>query len=188
MGAKYCGRFSNDAEALAGSVRAPTSRLVDPCQVAERLGVRVRPGRLSGGVEGWTVSSKEVVLSRSLRGNARRYVLAHELGHVLVSRGELEFRCRRSEECFADAFARELLVPAAALDEASMDARASLARRFQVASFVVALQLATVGAAPALMRDRSGRTLCVTCGHRASISRCQCLRYRQNPRLPAATI
>lgn len=186
MGAKYRGRFGGAAAQAVRSVRGVGKGRIDPQDVARQMGLRVRTCNLSGGVKGWTTSADEVVLQSRLGGTERRYVLAHEIGHVLVRRGALSFRCRRTEECFADAFARELLLPAVHVGSAAEGHTAQLCRRYGVPGFVVALQMARIGLAPPIMRDLRGSVLCVTCGHRVSLSECECLRYRQNPRLRAS--
>lgn len=188
MAAEPRGRFASQARRIAAPLRAAIGTRADPGAVASRLGVRVRTQALGNTLQGLTVSEDEVILQRGLAETQRRYVLAHELAHILVRRGKLSFRSRRAEECFADAFARELLLPAGDIRHGSKWRASALCKRYGVSQEVVALQMAEVGLAPKLMRDRDGSVLCVSCGHRQAMSDCPCLRYRQNPALTAAAL
>lgn len=188
MPAESRGRFASQARRAAAPLRVALGTRADLEAVALRLGVRVRTQLISESIQGLTVSRDEIILHRGLTETERRYVLAHELGHVLVRRGRLTFRNRRAEECFADAFARELLLPAGDVLQRRDSTIPTLCRRYGVSRSVAALQMAEAGLAPSLMRDRDGSVLCVSCGDRQSMSECACLRYRQNPTLVAAQV
>lgn len=103
------------AEALADEVRPRGVTPVDPGIVASSLGVRVEARLMPASVLGATPSDARVVINEALDEPRRRFVLAHELAHVLVKRGRAKFVDARTEERFADAFAEALLVPARAL-------------------------------------------------------------------------
>jgi Zn-dependent peptidase ImmA (M78 family) len=147
--------------------------------VANCLGVSVRLERLDHPLLGLTVSEHEVVIHKGLRPAPRRFVVAHEIGHVLVRRGVLP-NGHRDEERIADAFARELLVPAASLGP---DVNiTSFAQSRGVEPVVVVAQLATAGHLPPLVRF-CGAVVCARCGDRSHDLRCDCTLYRQRPNL-----
>lgn len=107
------------AEELADEVRPSGGAPVDPHLVASSLGVRVEPRLMPAAVLGATPSGARVVINEALDEPVRRFVLAHELAHVLVKRGRAKFADARTEERFADAFADALLLPIGASDTAA---------------------------------------------------------------------
>jgi pyruvate/2-oxoglutarate dehydrogenase complex dihydrolipoamide dehydrogenase (E3) component len=102
------------AEALADKLRPSDTVRVEPAVVASALGVRVELRSMHRSVLGATPSDSRVVINEGLEDTQRRFVLAHELAHVLVKRGVAPVDSR-NEERFADTFAEALLVPNAAL-------------------------------------------------------------------------
>lgn len=107
------------AEALADEVRSLGTVPVDPFAIASALGVTVELRAMPPSVLGAAPSAVRVVVNDSLEGPLQRFVVAHELAHVLVKRGHARFADPRCEERFADAFAEALLVPKAAVVDAS---------------------------------------------------------------------
>lgn len=118
------------AEALANEVRPSGAPPVDPAIVASSLGVRVETRLMPASVLGATPSGARVVINEALDEPRRRFVLAHELAHVLVKRGRAQFADPRTEERFADAFADALLLPARA---AAATFTSPMARRHELA-------------------------------------------------------
>lgn len=131
------------AEALADEVRPLGIIPVDSEAVASCLGIRVETRSMAESVLGATASEARIVINDSLDEPVRRFVLAHEIAHVLVKRGHATFANSRVEELFADAFAAALLVPAAALADDVADIDDS-ARRLMVRSSVVASRVAVL--------------------------------------------
>lgn len=111
-------------------IPGPPYEVVD---LAEKLGLKVEVGPF--GHEGLLVEER-IELPLRFSENARRFSLAHELGHyVLRHEGE-----RRKVEPEANAFASELLIPRAELNTAIArnPSMRSLARQFGVSREVVA--------------------------------------------------
>lgn len=127
------------AEALAEETRVGLVP-VDSEVVAARLGIRVEARRMAGSVLGATPSDSRIVINDALREPDRRFVLAHEIAHVLVKRGHAKFASSRVEELFADAFAAALLVPANSLAAEAVDIDGE-AQRLKVRPSVVAARV-----------------------------------------------
>jgi Zn-dependent peptidase ImmA (M78 family) len=184
-GARYRGHFGPAVRPLAHQVRRGKSGLVELDVVLAREGVRVTRHRLPSMIQGITESATRVVIAQGLNETIERYVLAHELGHVLVRRGAgPPLQRRHAEECFADAFARELLLPAHLLNDRSTEEATQISTDYDVILDLVNLQFATLGVLPEIMRGDSGAVLCIHCGNRVGLSSCPCLRFRQRPDLP----
>jgi Zn-dependent peptidase ImmA (M78 family) len=166
-------------ERVARSCRAGALGELDPRWVADRLRVRVVVSDLGTSMWGVTLDRDCVAVSSRLSGVERRYAVAHELAHVLGLRA-----ARRQgtggwrEERFADAFARELLLPREDVRAAAADGSvpvAALAGWYGVDEETVLLQAAAVGLASPLQEPPGGTAvLCVQCGHRAHVPGCPC--------------
>lgn len=131
------------AEALADEVRPLGALPVDPGSVASALGIRIEVRPMADGVLGATPSDVRIVINDGLDEPRRRFVLAHEMAHVLVKRGHATFASPRIEERFADAFAEALLVPATALgDTVDVD---DAARELGVTSAIVTARAERLG-------------------------------------------
>lgn len=107
------------AEVLAEhGVRA--TPMIDVDRLARRLRVEVREQRLDPGDYGHTTVRSGTVcvtLRASMPRGRRRFVLAHELGHVLIADPrsqamQIRAEMRVDEERFCDRFAEALLLPA----------------------------------------------------------------------------
>jgi hypothetical protein len=166
---------------LAREVRHGRSGSLDLAPVAAGLNVRVSSRRLSPPVQGQTVDEAHVCVDSRLSAPRHRFVVAHELGHVLVRRRA--WLRPRDEESFADSFARELLVPVAEL--ARGDSVITVSRSYGVEAPVAAAQLALAGHLPPVFRQRDGSVVCFRCGDRPGPTSCVCLQYRQRASLPA---
>lgn len=131
------------AEELAAEVRPLAALPVDPDSVASSLGIRIEARRMADGVLGATPSDARIVINDALDEPRRRFVLAHEMAHVLVKRGRATLASPRIEERFADAFAAALLVPAMALgDIVDID---NSARQLGVTPAIVAARAELLG-------------------------------------------
>lgn len=154
--------------------RAGGSAKLDIRRTAARLSVNITDRDLGRDLLGLTLDDRQVLLHKDLGGAKRAFVFAHELAHVLHRRGSFRSVTRRDEEWFADWFARELVLPRRAVTRAWHDGRlAALHLDYNT----VALQLAVMGAAPPLMRNRD-RVLCRLCGTTQHRWPCQCAAWR----------
>lgn len=81
----------------------------DVQEAAFALGVTVLERPLSATSMGLTLPPARVILRDSLPRYMKEYVLAHELGHVLVARGRCPWIVPALEEGFCDEFADALL-------------------------------------------------------------------------------
>lgn len=189
MIARPAGRTSPDARLVmvAACVRSCVEGPVDVDLIARSLGVTARRRLLPRPLDGLTIDKETVAVDRRLTEPRRRFVLAHELAHVLVRRGQCTWVNHAAEERFADGFSRELLVPFAELRRWVGATYSDVCQRYGVDSPVALLQLAAVGQAPPIMRHRN-RVLCVRCGDRAPRDGCHCLRFRQRSILPLPEI
>jgi hypothetical protein len=126
---------------------------------------------------GVTLAADSVVINRRLGALERRYALAHELAHALrLQAGHRQSAQAWREERFADAFARELLLPRVVVRDAARPIDAEmLAQEYAVDNGTVLLQAAAVGIAPRLqLSANGGAVLCADCGHRPHIPGCPC--------------
>lgn len=157
---------------LAASFRNPTQLPVDVDSIAEELGVSVHSKRLSSNFWGLTISAEKVVLNSELSARRRRFTLAHEIGHVLVRKNLCPWVNIRSEELFADKFARELLIPA---QSDFKDSRLEdLLNRFDVEERALFSQIAAVGLIPAVTMSDEGVVICNLCGDIDRSMACDC--------------
>ncbi|WP_370325926.1 ImmA/IrrE family metallo-endopeptidase [Euzebya sp.] len=114
-----------------------------------------------------------IVINQGLPGDLQLFAFAHELAHVLLSRGRWPWASSLAEEWLADWFGHELLLPAQLLADLS-GARAAPA-------LTVAAQTARLGLGPAL--TQVGPTvICRTCGHRPHLAGCECFTVRARVR------
>lgn len=148
-------------------------------EAATRLGVQVAERDLGPSLFGMTRGQRAVVISTRLSAPERRFTLAHELGHILVKRGLASWVQVTWEERFADAFARELLVPSALLGKHDPSDAEVLSRRLKAPMVAVLLQFASNGMLPALSSTARGEVLCVRCGDRPYVPGCSCSHYRR---------
>lgn len=144
---------------------------VDLDAVARRLDVEIRRMDLEPDVSGilYRTPERRVIVVNAAQSLARqRFSIAHEIGHLLLHRGEavhvdagfkVNLRDARSssaedvEEVEANAFAANLLMPAdwlrqdvehSSLDLADDDALSALAARYGVSTQALAFRLATL--------------------------------------------
>jgi len=154
-------------ELLIGIAKPP----VDLAKIAERLGVEIRPFELGAEVAGILYrdgARKVIVVNHKHSPVRQRFTIAHELGHLVLHKGEpvhvdegfrINLRDPRSataeevEEIEANAFAANLLMPAAwlkreidrdQLDPSDEDALGRLATRYGVSLHAMALRLASL--------------------------------------------
>lgn len=105
---------------------------VDPVEIAQRLGAKVRDADLEPGVSGALMkepgSDPVIFLNRSDSGNRRRFSCAHELGHLMSRAGQDEYafvdyrgpmagQGTDDDEIFANQFAAALLMPEGAVHQ-----------------------------------------------------------------------
>lgn len=154
---------------LAWEIRRPPARQAQRVDIgisAARIGVSVRQ-RWLGELEGVTVGDRIIAATRLDDAVRSRFVLAHELGHILIHRAMLSVPSEL-EEWAADWFARDLLAPLL-LVPSEPDPR-RLARRFGLPVRELRAQLSAV-------RVLGGREPvvgwpCGTCGTRPLIACC----------------
>lgn len=89
-------------------------------QLGVRVFVRPLPGRISGLYAFDEAVGACMLINVSVRRTRRRYAAAHELGHLVSSRGEPDILLENSsmqarEERYANAFANAFLMPARAV-------------------------------------------------------------------------
>jgi len=142
-----------------GKIRFP----VDPFKIAENLGIVVYEEDLDNNLAGFIIRESadapvEVYLNSNDSALRRRFTLAHELGHY-IQRGDdeaLGFVDKRSElamsgadpqERWANAFAAELLMPAAIVKKywAEGESADALAQKFQVSNAAINVRLSSLG-------------------------------------------
>lgn len=163
---------------------------VDP--IARRLGIIVEERHLGTELLGLALDHERVLLNRRhLAGASRAFTFAHEVAHVMERRGRFADVPQSRREWFADAFARELLVPRGWLTGASPEEISALAGKRWVSTEVVCLQAAAIGRAPEIFRSGSN-VLCRDCGERHGLPGCRCFAARNSPararRLPAIAL
>nr|WP_201471372.1 ImmA/IrrE family metallo-endopeptidase [Microbacterium hydrocarbonoxydans] len=140
---------------------------VDPVAIAQSMGTTVLEAKLDEDVSGLLVkepadTSATIYLNVGDSERRQRFTCAHELGHLSrrgAARGErigyvdsrdLESRTGKNpEEVWANQFAAELLMPAAAVRAiwAQGESAAHLARVFGVSQAAVNVRLGTLGLA-----------------------------------------
>jgi IrrE N-terminal-like domain len=164
-------------EVLAADVRtADVEGRLDIDATADRLGVAVREAELGDYVEAVMLNGVIVLNRMSSSLGRRRFTFAHEVGHLLISRGRMPWVDRRSEECWADWFAHELVFPKRWLREKRWE---------QLCLFndpaerrTIALHLAcSAGANSAVLRVDDA-VVCARCGDRKLFDDCECQRFR----------
>ncbi|AZH81670.1 ImmA/IrrE family metallo-endopeptidase [Plantibacter sp. PA-3-X8] len=140
---------------------------VDPVLIAQRMGARVLRATLEDDVSGLLVKEPQdeaatIYLNAGDAEKRQRFTCAHELGHLRrrgITKGErigyvdsrdLEARTGRNpEEVWANQFAAELLMPAAAVRAlwAQAESPSRLARVFGVSPAAVDVRLTSLGLA-----------------------------------------
>ncbi len=118
--------------------------------VAHALNVTVEYRPVSAHIGAFAIGGRLVVLpsdtvgtirGRDLRAAChRRFLLAHELGHIVMQRGWVTPQIGR-EELAADWFALDLLVPQQVLQQSRHESLSSIARRLLASTRDVAAQL-----------------------------------------------
>lgn len=163
---------------VASWLRGGTSGFVDIDSITSKLNVVIEQAALGAPLEGVTLSDSLVVVRRRLGSLRRRFVIAHELAHVLARRGDAAWA--EHDEMMADALARELLVPCRELRERSVTDVPELCRAYRAERITVLAQLSAAGRAPRVMLDHeSGRVLCGSCGDRQGQRDCECRTARR---------
>jgi Zn-dependent peptidase ImmA (M78 family) len=154
-------------ELLIGLSKPP----VDLSAIAQRLGVEIRLFELGAEVSGilYRDGDRKVVVVNNKHSNVRqRFTIAHELGHLILHKGEpvhvdegfrVNLRDPRSataeevEEIEANAFAANLLMPSTwlkrdidsdQLDPGDEEQLGKLAARYGVSLHAMALRLASL--------------------------------------------
>lgn len=140
---------------------------VDPVAIAKSMGVNVLSAELDDDVSGLLVKAPEdpnatIYLNREDHERRQRFTCAHELGHLsrrgtadgekfgYVDSRDLESRSGKNpEEVWANRFAAELLMPAAAVRAlwAQGESASRLARVFGVSAAAVDVRLGSLGLA-----------------------------------------
>lgn len=140
---------------------------VDPVAIAQRMGVRVLRARLDDEVSGLLVKeprdeAASIYLNADDSERRQRFTCAHELGHLsrrgrtegerigYVDSRDLESRTGTNpEEVWANRFAAELLMPAAAVRAlwAKGESASRLARVFGVSAAAIEIRLESLGLA-----------------------------------------
>jgi hypothetical protein len=169
---------------------AGSSQAFDVWAAAQRLKIRIVKCTFPSSLAGLTLDEGCVALAEHLPPTAARFVLAHEIAHVLVRRGHLRSPGTAQEEELADWFARELLLPLttcrAAGGSVCCSAQAltnvarALAAAYEAPLSVPLVQFMRLTWLPAIL-ERQGEILCRRCGHRSLDPRCPC----QGPRFRA---
>ncbi len=131
-------------------------QLVDPFQVAENLGIKVREDHFKG-FEGALIKSGRkvlILLNETLNRKRKAFVVAHELGHwYMVEHKDKDYTCTAigkysSNELLeqeADRFAAELLMPRRIFQQIMEDKTPSLAAITDIADqFNVSMQAAAI--------------------------------------------
>lgn len=140
----------------------------DVCLVARSLGIDVRV-RGMGAVQAVAVGDSLIGTSQPLSRTRGRFVLAHELGHILIHRGLL-VAPDGTDEWVADWFARDLLAPLRLLPPDCLVGATVLARRFKIPIAEMRAQLSSQAVLSGLGPERGWP--CATCGTRAPMEQC----------------
>ncbi|MEV8167355.1 ImmA/IrrE family metallo-endopeptidase [Microbacterium paraoxydans] len=140
---------------------------VDPVAIAKRMGAKVLRAKLDDNVSGLLVKEPHdeaatIYLNSDDHERRQRFTCAHELGHLsrrgdarnerigYVDSRDLESRTGKNpEEVWANQFAAELLMPAAAVRAlwAQGESASRLARVFGVSSAAAEIRLGSLGLA-----------------------------------------
>ncbi|MBP1161163.1 ImmA/IrrE family metallo-endopeptidase [Rhodococcus sp. PvR099] len=137
---------------------------IDPWEIAERLGIAVRPAMLDNNLAGFIVREQadgptEIYVNESDHPVRQRFTLAHEIGHYIRhqddpepmgfvdERAELASSGTDPEEIWANQFAAELLMPAAIVKKwwAEGLSIGDLRRKFNVSTPAMNNRLAGLG-------------------------------------------
>jgi hypothetical protein len=134
-----------------------------------------------GCIQGMAQAGRNIFVASTITSSRQwRWVVAHELGHILVQRGQLP-HCHESEEWTADWFARELLAPTAELATLGQLSDEAAAAHFDVAVMHILLQrMRIAGVHEAMVHEH--RVLCPDCGHAISLPWCACSGLRERLR------
>jgi hypothetical protein len=164
-------------EVLAADVRrADSEGRLDITTTADLLGVTLREAELGDYVEAVMLDGV-IVLNRNWPSpGRRRFAFAHEVGHLLVSRGGMPWVKRKSEEWWADWFAHELVFPKRWLREK----RWEQLRLFNdpAERQTIALHLASSPHGNSAVLRVDDAVVCARCGDRTLFDGCQCQRFR----------
>jgi hypothetical protein len=130
-------------------------------------------------LQGLALEGRHIIVASWITSlTQRRWVLAHELGHIMVQRGRLP-HCYESEEWTADWFARELLVPTLELAVLPHLTDRAAAAYFDVEIEHVILQRMRIASdtRPVIFGNQ---VLCPDCGHAQFLPRCGCATLRRD--------
>lgn len=168
-------------EVVAADVRvADADGRLDIARTAQRLGVSLRHAELGDYVDGVMVNNA-IVLNRGFSSLRRqRFTFAHEVGHLLISRGTMPWVDRRTEEWWADTFAHELVLPKRWLQErqwGQLRPFTDAAERRAIAVHLAGLS----GNAMTLLRVDDA-VICARCGDRSLFADCRCQQIRNDPK------
>jgi hypothetical protein len=164
-------------QTLAAGIRiADHDGRLDVAGTADRLEVPLRHAELGEYVEAVLLNGVVVLNRSSPSPGRRRFAFAHEVGHVLMSRGQMQWVDRRSEELWADWFAHELTFPRRWLREGwwkQLRLFADPAERQTIASHLASFS--PQGDAVLRVDDA---VVCGRCGNRQLLDGCDCRRFR----------
>jgi hypothetical protein len=169
-------------EAIAADVRRdePDTGRLDIAATASAVGVEVRAVDLGRHLLA-TVFDDVIVLNsnESLTLGRNRFAFAHELAHILVTRGRMPWVSKRDEEWWADWFAHDLVLPRRLLADGVRTRRLLL---FDDAAEhrTLALQLAALHSERSVLRIGDD-VICSWCGESEFFVSCECRRYRDCP-------
>lgn len=173
-----------DLAASWPEMAAPLVALLRPTPVplnialaAARLELRVIYHDFQGPTRAASLCGDTIVLDRGLGPQAAASSFAHEIAHIMLQRNIFHVS-HAYEELFADWLGRELCLPRRWL-RGSVNAPL-VARHYRVSQMVVAVQLASIGQAPALQR-LDNTVLCATCGPLQHSIDCPCNHWRGLP-------
>ena len=145
---------------------------------AKQHDVEVRAADLGTHAEALTVDGRIILHDHLSSAGRRRFVFAHELGHVLIQRGAMPWVTSRREEQWADWFAHECVFPRRWVRERSWQ---------QLRLFTDPAERRTIAMhlASYLRQSRVLRVddvvICGQCGDRNFATGCECERYRNSP-------
>jgi hypothetical protein len=147
-------------------------------RTCRQLQITIREANMTS-LQGLALDGRLIVVASWITSlTQRKWVLAHELGHVLVQRGRLP-HCYESEEWTADWFARELLVPVSHLAALPQLSHEAAAERFDVdVAHVILQRMRLAGVTEPVIYDN--QVLCPECGHCQFLPRCSCASLRRD--------